>query len=95
MKKLKLWLLLIVIMLTTLLVGCSTNSTKNDESSSTSTISTNDVVRIDSQKAVNVKAILLNPIAEVGPELIFELSFDTHSVNLSNYDVLSNVSIST
>jgi hypothetical protein len=92
MSKTKLMLLVTIVILAVLTAaGC----TSGDKPGTSENLKPNDVVRTDNQKAVTVKATLVNPITEVGPALTFELNLDTHSVDLSAYDILANVSIST
>ncbi|MBS4026017.1 MAG: hypothetical protein KGZ96_10140 [Clostridia bacterium] len=91
-NNIKTMLLATILILAVLTVtGCSSSNKPRISD----TISTNDVLRTNNQKAITVKAYLLNPISEVGPELTFELIIDTHSVEISTYDILLNVSIIT
>ncbi|MFT9498206.1 hypothetical protein [Anaerosolibacter sp.] len=47
---------------------------------------TNRLLRIDSQSDVQVGAILVNPIKDDENFYIFKVQFNTHSVNLDQYD---------
>lgn len=84
-------LIAILLLIAVAVMGCSSG----DSPAIAESLKPSDVVRTDNQQAVTVKIALVNPIAEVGSDLTFELNLDTHSVDLSTYDILANVSIST